>query len=260
MSLNALVAWPDDKLAGAVAHELSQRGQSWRWLVPSTLAGLRASISDSVLRLDGELVDAVLWRVAPEADLSVDFAANDRVFADTEARSFWLAALNLDAVRSTIRPAAELFFARSGWSYWREVLRRRSVRLASLRFGADVSLAGAASAAWLPYGSATLRPVPSAAAVDLLGAATTQLNAALRVHFAGTVLSGAEGLLMQARAELGKAARVLNDDGLYLGDMLVSDDGAILAVDAFPRIEHPATVRRLLPATLEVLNDSSDRR
>ena len=260
MSLTALVAWPDDKLAGAVADELSRRGRSWRWLVPSTLASLGVSIADAVLRLDGESVDAVLWRVAPEADLSVDFAANDRVFADTEARSFWLAALNLDAVRSTFRPAAELFFARSGWSYWREVLRRRSVRLASLRFGADVSPTGAAAAAWLPYGAASLRPTPSAAAVDLLGAATTQLNAALRVHFARTVLSGPEELFMQAHTELSEAAQALNDEGLYLGEMLVTDDGAILAVDAIPRIEHPATVRRLLPATLEVLNDPADRR
>lgn len=56
-----------------------------------------------------------------------------------------------------------------------------------------------------------------------------------------------------ARTKLRKAAGVLNDDGLFLREMLVSHDGAILAVDAFPRIEDAATVRCLLPAIWELL-------
>ena len=86
MSQTLLVAWPDDKLAGAVAQCCNVRGRPWRWLIPSTLAGTNATISGDVLRVDGEPVNAVLWRATPEADLSTDFSASDRVFADTEAR------------------------------------------------------------------------------------------------------------------------------------------------------------------------------
>jgi hypothetical protein len=259
MSLAALIAWPDDKLAGAVANELSQRGHPWRWLIPTTLASFRASICDGVLLLDCDRVDTVLWRVAPDADLSVDFAPDDRVFADTEARSFWLAALNLDSVRSMVRPPAELFFARSGWLYWREVLGRRSVQLAPLRFGSDLRF-DTDSTSWLPYGASVLRPAPSLAIVEMLGAAVTQLNATLRVHFAGPALIGCSALTEQASKNLHKAASSLNDEGLYLGEMLATPDGSVLAVDAFPRIEDADTVSQLLPATWKLLNDCPDRR
>jgi hypothetical protein len=255
MSLAALIAWPDDKLAGAVANELSQRGHPWRWLIPTTLASSRTSICDGVLLLDCDRVDTVLWRVAPDADLSVDFAADDRVFADTEARSFWLAALNLDSVR----PPAELFFARSGWLYWREVLGRRSVQLTPLRFGSDLR-SDADSTYWLPYGASVLRPAPSLAIVEMLGAAVTQLNAMLRVYFAGPALVGCSAPTDQASKNLHEAASSLNDEGLYLGEILATPDGSVLAVDAFPRIGDADTVSQLLPATWKLLYDCSDRR
>lgn len=259
MSVAALVAWPDDKMAGAVAHELSQRGRRWRWLIPSTLASVQVSMADAVLRLDGDPVDTVLWRVAPEADLSVDFEPDDRVFADTEARSFWLAALNLASVRSVVRPPAELFFARSGWLYWREVLCRRSVRLASLRFGSDRRL-DTASASWLPYGAALLRPVPPVATRELLGAAITQSGETSVIPFAGTTLVGIDAMTDPAGRNLREAARALNEEGLHLGQMVSTTDGSVLAVDAFPRIEDADTVSRLLPATMKVLDDRPDRR
>lgn len=259
MTLAALVAWPDDKIAGAVANELSQRGRLWRWLIPSTLASIQASISEAVLRLDRDPVDIVLWRVAPEADLSVDFTTDDRVFADTEARAFWLAALNLHSVRSLVRPPAELFFARSGWLYWREVLRRRSVRLAPLQFGSGLR-ADSDSASWLPYGATALRPLPSLETRDMLGAAITRRSAMPPVQFAGPRLVGIDMMPDQAGKNLREAARALNEEGLHLGEIIATPDGSVLAVDAFPRIEDAGTVGQLLPATLKMLDDRPDRR
>lgn len=257
MTTVALIAWPDDRVAGAVADQLSQQGRRWRWLMPSTLAGTRTCLDDGRLALEGEAVGAVLWRVAPEADLSVDFAPADRVFADTEARSFWLAALNLRSLRSVVRPAAELFFARSGWMVWRDVLRRRRVRLTPLRFGGAHRRA---AAAWLPYGGTQLRAPPSATAAALLGAAVTPAAEALRVAFAGRTLAGAEPLAPPARAAVQAAVDALGEADLKLGDMLVTADGAVVAVDAFPRIDDARVVRQLLPSIMEALDDAADRR
>jgi hypothetical protein len=257
MTTTALVAWPDDRIAGAVADGLSQRGRRWRWLMPVTLAATRATIDADGFALDGEPVDAVLWRVAPEADLSADFAAGDRVFADTEARSFWLAALNLPSLRSVIRPAAELFFARSGWLYWRELLQRQRLRLAALRLG---GARRADDSAWLPFAGTALRPPPGAATAALLGAALTPATAAARVAYAGRTLCGAETLAADAQAQVQAAATALDDAGLHLGELLVAHDGGVIAVDALPRIDDADTVRRLLPSILEMLDDAADRR
>lgn len=257
MTMTALVAWPDDRIAGAVADGLSQQGKPWRWLTPATLASTRATIGAGGLALDGEAVQSVLWRVRPEADLSADFAPEDRVFADTEARSFWLAVLNLPSLRSVIRPAAELFFARSGWLYWRELLRRRRQRLAGLRLG---GARAADESAWLPFGGTALRPAPGPATAALLGAALTPSAAAARVAYAGRTLCGADVLDADARAQAQAAAGALDSAGLHLGELLVAQDGAVIAVDALPRIDDAATVRRLLPSILEALDDVADRR
>jgi hypothetical protein len=259
MTMAALVAWPDDRIAGAVADHLSKQSRAWRWLVPSTLASTRATLDDGRLRLDGEAVGAVLWRVAPEADLSIDFEPDDRVFADTEARSFWLAALNLPSVLSVIRPAAELFFARSGWMYWRNVLQRRRLRLAGLRFGGVIATEPPGSKSWMPYGATALRSTPAPGSAAMLGAATTKAGGFERIAFAGDELCGDDDLDGAARAQVKAAVSVLNDEGLHLGELLVANDGAVLAVDALPRIDDAATVRRLLPSILEVLDDAADR-
>ena len=257
MRQTLLVAWPDDKLAGAVAHDYEANGYCWRWLVPSTLAGVNATISDGLLRVDEHVVNAVLWRVAQDADLSVDFAAADRVFADTEARSFWLAALNLPTLTTTLRPDASLFFSRSGWSYWRGVLRRHSVRLAPLQYGGAIE---SSNCSWLPYASSELRPALKATTSQMLGTATALVTQAERVLFAGDRQWTEASLDTTAISNIAAAIRTLNDDGLHLGEILVSCDGEIIAVDAFPRIAEVNPVQYLLDAVLRLLNDTPNSR
>jgi hypothetical protein len=248
MDLGVIVAWPDDKLAGAVAERWTEGGRPWRWLPPATLASVRVTMERGVLAVEDAPVTALLWRSPPEVELGAEFDTPDRVFADTEARAFWLAALNLPSLASAIRPDAALMFARSGWQHWRDVLSARGVRLAPLRHG------GEREAVWLPYASAMPRAAPAAATIRLLGGATTTGAAFRQVFFAGDppVCSAPE-----SGADLAAALDAVRVGGLALGALLIDQEGAVIAVDAFPRIDDPAVVRRLLDPLLAVLDSSS---
>jgi len=255
VTLKALIAWPDDKLTGAVAERLSQRGERWRWLVPANLGSTSVSIDAQDLYIDGEHASGVLWRARPEADFSVEFAEADRVFVDSEVRSFWLAALNLPGLATTIRPDAALFFSRSGWMLWRDALGRQGVSLSPLHYGSPQS-----AGAWLPYGTSRLRKPPPPAVRPQLGAAVARSMEAVEVLFARGLRCGSELLSPAAQANVERAVRVLEPGGLAFGEMLVDTSGSILAVDALPQVDDLAMIARLSSPLADLISAPADRR
>jgi len=255
VTLRALVAWPDDKLTGAVAEQLSRRGLRWRWLVPANLGSTSVSIAAEELYIDGERATGVLWRVQPEADFSVEFADADRVFVDSEVRSFWLAALNLPGLATASRPDAALFFSRSGWLLWRDVLGREGVSLSPLQYGGSEG-----AGAWLPYCTSRLRPPPPPAVRPLLGSAVARATAAVPVLFARGVLCGSEPMSPAAQANVEHGVGVLESAGLAFGEVLADPNGSILAIDAFPQVDDLATIARLASPLADLISAPADRR
>ena len=118
--------------------------------------------------------------------------------------------------------------------------------------------AGTVGRAWLPYTNSELRPIP-ARAVALLGAATTTAVEAKDVLFVGHTQCTEATFDTAGRLNIAAATEALNSDGLHLGKLLVAADGALIAVDACPRINDAESVRDILDSVMEVLSDAAVR-
>lgn len=242
-ALAVAVAWPDDRLAGAVAHAWQERGRTFRWLDPIGLASVAATIDAGHLVIGGEPVDAVLWRLSTTSALGVEYHEADRVFVDAETRAFWLAALNLPSLASAWRPDAGVFFGVSGWRSWRSVLAAAGLPLATLSHGTSGDV-------WVPHLSLDARPWPGRRSGLRVGAAALDAGELQRVFFAGTAMSTG------ADPDVRRAVAALGDAGLHCGQVVLTDDGRFVSADVIHRLDDVEVIRSLLPSLLEMLQCS----
>jgi hypothetical protein len=245
-ALALIVARPDDMLAAAIADQCNITGRRWRWYEPSTIASVQATISnDGSLLIRGEPVRSILWRSSPSTDFGVDFTEGDRSFADTEARAFWVAALNLLSLKCAVRPDASLFFSRSSWQFWRDALADRGVALSPLRIGVPTHRS------WLPYSSMTLKSSPDSTVSTFLGVSSTDQKTFHTFAFAGRQIFPNVELDGSGICNVISAVHRLNELELHLGELIVDAQGAVIAVNAFPCFSCATTIANLVPTIMK---------
>jgi hypothetical protein len=241
--LALVVAWPDDRLAGAVADAWQESGRSFRWLDPIGLASVTATIDSGHLIVGGTPVDAILWRLSSASSLGTEYTDADRVFVDAEARAFWLAALHLPTLASTWRPDAGVFFGVSSRRYWRSVLRAVDLPMATLSHGTPGDV-------WVPHLSLDLRAWPGRSSALHLGAATLQVGELNRAFFAGDAVPA------NGNPDVRRAVAALNEAGLHCGQVVFTDDRRFISADVIDRLVDVDVIRSLLPSILEMLRCS----
>ena len=85
--------------------------------------------------IDGQPVQAVVFRLSPNLLIAPAFIASDRGFAAAELRAWWAHVLALPHVASVNRSNAETWFGFAEPGYWRSYLTSAGVAVAPLRLG-----------------------------------------------------------------------------------------------------------------------------
>lgn len=223
-----------DQLAGLVADTVRRHRRAVRHVLAERLGLLRVHLSGDGATVDGQRLDAILFRASPWSRFDRGFAHDDASFATAEVTATWLAITRLPSVNAVNRLHPEASTTLCEWPVWRRYLSRSGVAQVNVGVG-DVD---GSVTTWLPWGGG-MASAPGGFARRAFAPALTSANVAER-----TLWLDGDQLTGHPSPHARQAAERLAEAGVRLAGILTDAEGRVVTATARPTVadDHAALV------------------
>jgi hypothetical protein len=222
----AIVADATDSLATHLVGVLRQRGLLVTYLASRSLASVQVELTPDVVRIDGERLDAVVFRAQPDDELAADFVPEDRGFCSQETRATWLAVLAHPTIVAVNPADAASWYYTSEWSLWYKRFADAGVPVGELVLGDEPSMP--ANGCWLTW-AGTVATLPAPAARSALLAAMVS-GGIVR----GPLLCGSDVIHGEISPQVRAAADLLVQRGVAFAELWRNIAGEIIGATTHP--------------------------